>query len=83
MSNAIPRMSADERTEWIALATHAELERAIDGCAEQRDRARETLSKIRGIIVAHSKGIGSHETAIAAIASILHVGRPRGPRGPR
>lgn len=39
----------------------------------ERDRARDTLSKIRGIVVAHGKGIGSYETAIRAIASILHV----------
>lgn len=46
----------------------------------QRDRARATLTKIRGIIVANSKGIGSYESAMSAIASILHVRAPRRPR---
>lgn len=40
---------------------------------EQRDRARETLDKIRGIVVALSKLVGTNRTAIRAIAGILHV----------
>ncbi len=48
-----------------------------DKARTERDRARNTLSKIRGIVVAHGKGIGSYERAIAAIASILHVKAPR------
>lgn len=46
----------------------------------ERDRARNALTKIRGIVVAHGKGIGSYETAMAAIASILHVKAPRSSR---
>lgn len=45
----------------------------LDEAIEQRDRARATLDKIRGIIVAISKGVGSPETAVASIAGILHV----------
>lgn len=45
-----------------------------DKARTERDRARNTLAKIRGIIVANRKGIGSYESAIASIASILHVG---------
>lgn len=45
----------------------------IDEAIAQRDRARATLDKIRGIVVAISKGVGSPESAVASIASILHV----------
>lgn len=54
-----------------------------DKARTERDRARNTLSKIRGIVVAHGKGIGSYETAIRAIASILHVGSDNRRRGVR
>lgn len=54
-----------------------------DKARTERDRARNTLSKIRGIIVANGKGIGSAETAIKAIASILHVGPDNKRRGVR
>lgn len=40
---------------------------------EQRDRARATLDKIRGIIVALYKRVGTASSATAAIAAILHV----------
>lgn len=54
-----------------------------DRARTERDRARNTLAKIRGIVVAHAKGIGSHETALKAIASILHVGPDNQRRGVR
>jgi hypothetical protein len=40
---------------------------------EQRDRARATLDKIRGIVVALHKRVGTASSAIAAITAILHV----------
>lgn len=54
-----------------------------DQARTERDRARDTLAKIRGIVVAHGKGIGSCETAIASIAGILHVGPANRRRGVR
>lgn len=54
-----------------------------DRARTERDRARNTLAKIRGIVVAHGKGIGSCETAIKAIAGILHVGPDNRRRGVR
>ncbi len=46
-----------------------------DKARTERDRARDTLSKIRGIVVALSKGIGHPQTALDSIAGILHVGQ--------
>lgn len=63
------------------MTTDAVAER--DKARTERDRARNTLSKIRGIVVAKGKGIGSAETALAAIASILHVGQANRRRGVR
>ncbi len=54
-----------------------------DRARTERDRARNTLSKIRGIVVARGKGVGSCESAIKAIASILHVGPDNKRRGVR
>lgn len=54
-----------------------------DKARTERDRARNTLSKIRGIVVANGKGVGTAETAIASIASILHVGQANRRRGVR
>lgn len=54
-----------------------------DKARTERDRARDTLSKIRGIVVANRKGIGSCETAVDAIAAILHVGPNNKRRGVR
>jgi hypothetical protein len=51
----------------------SELQNDIESTTQQRNRARQTLSKIRGIVVALNKGIGSSESALRAIASILHV----------
>ena len=48
-----------------------------DKARTERDRARNTLSRIHGIVVAHGKGIGSYESALAAISGILHVQAPR------
>lgn len=54
-----------------------------DKARTERDRARNTLAKIRGIVVANGKGIGSYEKAIKAIAAILHVGQAGRRRGVR
>lgn len=54
-----------------------------DKARTERDRARDTLSKIRGIVVAVSKGIGSDKSALASIAAILHVGHGNRRRGVR
>lgn len=54
-----------------------------DKARTERDRARNTLAKIRGIVVALDKGIGSQEAALASIASILHVGAENRRRGVR
>lgn len=54
-----------------------------DKARTERDRARNTLSKIRGIVVATSKGVCSCETAISTIAFILHVGQANRRRGVR
>jgi len=57
-----------------------------DRARTERDRARDTLAKIRGIMVAHAKGVLDDERALAHVASILHVGdgnRRRGVRAAR
>lgn len=54
-----------------------------DKARTERDRARNTLAKIRLIVVANGKGICSNEEAIQAIASILHVGTGNQRRGVR
>lgn len=54
-----------------------------DQARTERDRARDTLSKIRGIVVALKNGVGSPDAAIASIMSILHVDRRRGVRSAR
>lgn len=52
-----------------------------DRARNERDRARDTLAKIRGVIVAHAKGVLDDDRALAKIASMLHVGDVNRRRG--
>lgn len=45
-----------------------------DRARTERDRARDTLAKIRGVLVALDKGVGNDRVAIEMIGRMLHVG---------
>lgn len=44
-----------------------------DRARTDRDRARDKLAKIRGIVVSLSAGVTTNDAAISAIARILRV----------
>ena len=54
-----------------------------DRARNERDRARDTLAKIRGIMVAREKGVIDGALALSEIAEILHVGDDNRRRGVR